>query len=99
MTARQLNRTAFWQPPKDDDTFTLLAEGTRWQDLALCAQTDPESFFVGKGEPTAPAKKVCMACPVRTECLEYALENNENHGVWGGLSERQRRKLKKDAAA
>lgn len=67
-----------------------------WMDDALCAQTDPEAFFPNKGESTKEAKKTCMACPVRQQCLEYALERDERFGVWGGLSVRERRKLKRD---
>lgn len=69
-----------------------------WQVRALCAQTDPEAFFPGQGEPAAAAKAVCMRCPVRAECLAYALERDE-YGVWGGLSERQRRALKRSRQA
>ena len=66
-----------------------------WQDQALCAQTDPEAFFPEKGGSTREAKKVCASCEVRTQCLEYAIENDERFGLWGGLSERERRRLKK----
>jgi len=66
-----------------------------WQERALCAQTDPEAFFPEKGGSTREAKKVCAACEVRAECLEYALANDERFGIWGGLSERERRKLKR----
>jgi len=66
-----------------------------WQERALCAQTDPEAFFPEKGGSTREAKKVCVSCEVRAECLEYALENDERFGIWGGLSERDRRKLKR----
>lgn len=66
-----------------------------WQERALCAQTDPEAFFPEKGGSTREAKKVCSGCEVRTECLEYALANDERFGIWGGLSERERRKLKR----
>ena len=66
-----------------------------WQERALCAQTDPEAFFPEKGGSTREAKKVCLGCDVRAECLEYALEQDERFGIWGGLSERERRKLKK----
>lgn len=68
-----------------------------WQERALCAQTDPEAFFPEKGGSTREAKKVCVSCEVRAECLEYALENDERFGIWGGLSERERRKLKRQA--
>lgn len=66
-----------------------------WQELALCAQTDPEAFFPEKGGSTREAKRVCLSCDVREECLSYADANDERHGIWGGLSERERRKLKK----
>lgn len=66
-----------------------------WQERALCAQTDPESFFPEKGGSTREAKKVCLACEVRSECLEYALSNDERFGIWGGLSERERRRLRR----
>jgi len=66
-----------------------------WQERALCAQTDPEAFFPEKGGSTREAKKVCTRCDVRAECLEYALAHDERFGIWGGLSERERRKLKK----
>ena len=68
-----------------------------WQTDSLCAQTDPEAFFPEKGGSTRDAKRICTSCEVRTECLEYALENDERFGIWGGLSERERRKLKKRA--
>ncbi len=66
-----------------------------WQERALCAQTDPEAFFPEKGGSTREAKRVCTGCEVRAECLEYALEHDERFGIWGGLSERERRKLKR----
>jgi len=68
-----------------------------WQTDALCAQTDPEAFFPEKGGSTRDAKKVCGACSVRSQCLEYALANDERFGIWGGLSERERRRLRKRA--
>ena len=68
-----------------------------WQERSLCAQTDPEAFFPEKGGSTREAKKVCVGCEVRSECLEYALAKDERFGIWGGLSERERRKLKKRA--
>ena len=63
----------------------------KWADRGLCQETDPEVFFPEKGESTAAAKRVCMACEVRVSCLEYALEHHERFGVWGGLLPRQRR--------
>ncbi|MGA7203852.1 MAG: WhiB family transcriptional regulator [Specibacter sp.] len=68
-----------------------------WQSDALCAQTDPEAFFPEKGGSTRDAKRVCGACNVKAQCLEYALANDERFGIWGGLSERERRRLRKRA--
>jgi WhiB family redox-sensing transcriptional regulator len=68
-----------------------------WQERALCAQTDPEAFFPEKGGSTREAKKICTGCEVRAECLEYALAHDERFGIWGGLSERERRRLKRRA--
>lgn len=64
-----------------------------WRWRALCAQTDPEAFFPEKGGSTRAAKQICLLCEVRVECLEAALDNEERFGIWGGLSERERRKL------
>lgn len=73
-----------------------------WQDLAICAQTDSEAFFPEKGGTTRPAKLICSQCPVRAkqlggsgECLDYALEHDERFGIWGGYSERERRRMKR----
>lgn len=68
-----------------------------WQERALCAQTDPEAFFPEKGGSTREAKLICAGCEVRAECLEYALAFDERFGIWGGLSERERRRLKRGA--
>ena len=68
-----------------------------WQERALCAQTDPEAFFPEKGGSTREAKRICSGCEVRAECLEYALANDERFGIWGGLSERERRRLRRAA--
>jgi WhiB family redox-sensing transcriptional regulator len=68
-----------------------------WQEQALCAQTDPEAFFPEKGGSTREAKRICTGCEVRAECLEYALAHDERFGIWGGLSERERRRLKRSA--
>ncbi|MCF8571441.1 WhiB family transcriptional regulator [Gordonia sp. HY002] len=66
-----------------------------WQDRALCAQTDPEAFFPEKGGSTREAKRICQGCEVKADCLEYALHNDERFGIWGGMSERERRRLKR----
>ncbi|WP_406083080.1 WhiB family transcriptional regulator [Micromonospora zamorensis] len=69
-----------------------------WRDDALCQQVDPEIFYPDKGESTAPAKSICSRCDVRTECLKAALDRREQFGVWGGLSERERRQLGQKSA-
>ncbi|AOT26042.1 WhiB family transcription factor [Mycobacterium phage Kersh] len=66
-----------------------------WRDLARCAEVDPEVFFPEKGGSAKPAKRICSRCEVADECLEWALANRENYGVFGGLSERERRPLLK----
>jgi WhiB family redox-sensing transcriptional regulator len=65
-----------------------------WRLDALCAETDPDAFFPEKGGSTREAKRVCTGCPVRAACLDFALANDERFGIWGGLSERERRRLR-----
>jgi WhiB family redox-sensing transcriptional regulator len=71
-----------------------IEEEPNWFERARCAETDPEAFFPEKGGSTRDAKRVCLGCDVRGECLNYALDNDERFGVWGGLSEHERRKLR-----
>ena len=78
--------------PGDHDDTEL-----SWQEQSLCAQTDPEAFFPEKGGSTREAKRICVGCEVKSECLEYALMHDERFGIWGGLSERERRRLKREA--
>ena len=75
----------------------LEADAQSWQEQALCAETDPEAFFPEKGGSTREAKKICTGCEVKAQCLEYALANDERFGIWGGLSERERRRLRRRA--
>ncbi len=73
----------------------LLGTAPEWQERALCAQTDPDAFFPDKGGSTREAKRICARCEVKADCLDYALGHDERFGIWGGLSERERRKLKR----
>lgn len=73
-----------------------LGQMPEWMERGVCGQTDPESFFPEKGGSTREAKAICERCPVAAECLDYAIDNDERFGIWGGLSERERRKVKKD---
>lgn len=66
-----------------------------WMSEGLCNYVDPEAWFPDKGGSTRDVKAFCRQCPVVDECLEYALVNAERYGVWGGTSERERRKLLK----
>ncbi|MDQ3643148.1 MAG: WhiB family transcriptional regulator [Acidimicrobiales bacterium] len=66
-----------------------------WQGQANCLGVDPDLFFPERGASTREAKGVCRGCVVREECLEYALVNGEKFGIWGGLSERERRRIRR----
>jgi len=66
---------------------------TPWAEDALCSETDPEIFVPEKGGSTREGKAVCAECVVRAECLGYALDTGQRFGIWGGLSERERRRL------
>jgi len=66
-----------------------------WRKDALCAQTvDADAFFPEKGGDSAMARKLCRQCPVQRECLQYALDNGEVYGIWGGTSQNQRRRMR-----
>jgi WhiB family redox-sensing transcriptional regulator len=69
-----------------------------WEDFANCLGVDPDLFFPERGASTREAKEVCRGCPVREDCLEYALGNAEKFGIWGGMSERERRRIRRQRA-
>jgi WhiB family redox-sensing transcriptional regulator len=69
-----------------------------WQDQANCMGVDPDLFFPERGASTREAKEVCRGCVVREDCLEYALTNGEKFGIWGGMSERERRRIRRQRA-
>lgn len=75
-----------------------VARPPEWVAAAVCAQVDPELFYPDKGGSVRDAKRVCTRCPVRPQCLAYALDGDERHGVWGGLSEPERRRRARAAA-
>ena len=68
----------------------------RWRLQAACHGTDLDVFYPERGESAGPARQVCARCPVRQPCLEYALSNRIVHGIWGGLTERERRPLQSE---
>ena len=78
--------------------ITETDESKRWQEEANCLGVDPDLFFPERGASTREAKAVCAGCEVRVDCLEYALANGEKFGIWGGLSERERRRLRRQRA-
>jgi WhiB family redox-sensing transcriptional regulator len=66
----------------------------RWRELAACRGAGLDLFFPERGESAGPARLLCAACPVRQPCLDYAITNRITHGIWGGLTERERRALR-----
>jgi WhiB family redox-sensing transcriptional regulator len=66
---------------------------TQWMNEGKCKTTTPETFFPSDGLGVIRAQRVCAKCTVQDQCLEYALENHIDHGVWGGRSERERRRI------
>ena len=73
-------------------------EDKAWQDYSNCLGVDPDLFFPERGASTREAKEVCRGCVVREDCLEYALRNGEKFGIWGGMSERERRRIRRARA-
>jgi WhiB family redox-sensing transcriptional regulator len=71
-------------------------EQDEWLASAECLGVDPEIFYVEKGGSSAEAKAICRSCPVQEQCLEYAIEHHERHGVWGGHSQPELRILRRD---
>ncbi len=69
--------------------------GLAWQSRGLCRGLPPDIFFPDDRGSSDIAKRICAGCPVRAECLEYALAIREPFGVWGGASERDRRRITK----
>ena len=85
-------------------SLTLSAQPDAWRSLASCRDTDPDLFFpVGTTGPAIEqienAKAVCRQCDAQSDCLEFALATNQDSGIWGGTSEEERRKLRKQYAA
>ncbi|MCX3058594.1 WhiB family transcriptional regulator [Streptomyces beihaiensis] len=74
---------------------TLTPAAPSWKEQALCAQTGADFFFPEPGSSVRDAKRICLMCDIRTDCLEYALTHDERFGVWGGLSEKERGRLRR----
>ena len=71
---------------------------TGWKDYSNCLGVDPDLFFPERGASTREAKEVCRGCVVRGDCLEYALLKGEKFGIWGGMSKRERRRIRRQRA-
>lgn len=82
--------------PTDPTNYSRLTTGdTTWQARANCLGVSADLFFPERGASTREAREVCAGCSVREECLAYALANEIKFGIWGGTSERERRKMRK----
>ena len=81
------------RPPRHRSLAAPARFAARWRELAACRGTDLNLFFPERGESAEPARQVCAACPVRQPCLDYAITNRISDGIWGGLTERERRAL------
>lgn len=77
------------------DAPTEHTDGDEWRRHAPCLGIDADVFFPQRGEDVGSARRVCAGCPVKVQCLTFALNENEHYGIWGGLSERQRRQLRR----
>lgn len=74
----------------------LAIDELSWQDYANCRGADADLFFPERGASTRKAKAICNACEAREACLEFALTQGEKFGIWGGMSERERRRVRRD---
>jgi len=81
-----------------DGELARLFHRPRWMERAACRGLPTDLFFPHRGgiDTAAAAKAVCAACPVSDDCYEYAFASNERHGIWGGTSERERRRMRRE---
>ena len=82
------------RPPRHRTPVTPAPALAGWRYRAACRGADLDLFFPGRGESAEPARQICAGCPVRQPCLDYALSHGIVHGIWGGLTERDRRALR-----
>ncbi len=88
--------TATLWPPRPEEDAPRIHRPEPWTEFAACQYVDADLWFPVKGGLPRRAKRICMDCEVRAECLDYALRGNEQYGVWGGTSEKQRRRMRAD---
>jgi WhiB family redox-sensing transcriptional regulator len=84
--------------PPPTDSFLVDLDERPWAAYAACRQADPDLFFPGDDGDADTAIRICRGCPVRTACLEWALDARIRYGVWGGTTERDRRRLQRRTA-
>lgn len=84
--------------PLEELVSVVSLEEQEWRNRAACRDEDPDLFFPERGESIEAAKEICGRCPVRLDCLRYALKVGIHHGVWGGASERARRRMRRHRA-
>lgn len=78
---------------------TLSITPEPWTVAAVCATTNPDAWFPEPGTSTKPATTVCQTCPVRAECLDYAVRTNQRDGIWGGMTPQQIRNMRAEVTA
>jgi WhiB family redox-sensing transcriptional regulator len=86
-----------WRENRQPPVLTLLPGGRddTWRDLAACAGTDQRMFFPAQGDANRLARQMCASCPVRIPCLDYAVDNHEEFGIWGGTTPRERQAIRR----
>lgn len=94
MGRKASSATTLGNPEGQGDVGLMHEAALMWMSFGLCRGYDPEFFFPHDAHGTALAQRVCDECPVKEPCLAYALRNNLDHGVWGGTSERERKRLR-----
>lgn len=80
----------------EDLREVLALDRLAWQDQANCKGANADLFFPERGASTRTAKAICRECQVRPECLEFAITTGEKFGIWGGMSERERRRVRRE---
>ena len=81
---------------EDWEGFPFALIELEWQKGANCKGSNSDLFFLDRGASSQPAKAICRGCPVREACLDFALRTNQLFGIWGGLSERERRRVRRE---
>jgi WhiB family redox-sensing transcriptional regulator len=82
--------------PPPDSYVEWVMQRKGWIEEGTCRGVDPDLFFPERGESTKEAKGVCETCPIKRHCLEYAVQGVEKFGIWGGKSERERRRIRRE---